>query len=79
MARHCCTGDIVSYCCDEMRRLLSPSGSCSTTGVGLFTKMQNSFGYLTSTGYGGQIWTVAIGETGSFYTAVCLHIASQSW
>lgn len=43
----------------------------SYTGVGLFTKMQNSFGYLTSgTGYNGKIFAVAFGETGSFYTSV---------
>jgi hypothetical protein len=39
--------------------------------VGLFTKMQSSFGYFTTDGgYNGQIFTVVIGETGSFYTAV---------
>ena len=33
--------------------------------------MQNSFGYLTSgTGYNGQIFPLAFGETGSFYTSV---------
>ena len=35
--------------------------------------MQSSFGYFTADGgYNGQIFTVVIGETGSFYTAVRL-------
>ncbi len=45
--------------------------TCSYTGVGLFTKMQNSFGWATAgTGYNGHIFAVAFGETGSFYTSV---------
>ena len=43
----------------------------SYTGVGLFTKMQTSFGSLTTaTGYNGHQFPLAFGETGSFYTAV---------
>ena len=42
----------------------------STTGAGLFYKMQTSFGYFTGAGYNGQQFPVVIGETGSFYTAV---------
>ena len=45
--------------------------ACSYTGVGLFYKMQTSFGSLT-VGYGpsNHIFPLAFGETGSFYTAV---------
>jgi hypothetical protein len=43
----------------------------SYTGVGLFYKMQTSFGHFTAgSGYGGRLWPVVFGETGSFYTAV---------
>lgn len=35
--------------------------------------MYNSFGYLTKAGYGGHVFPVVFGETGSFLTAVsCL-------
>lgn len=44
----------------------------SVTGAGLFYKMQMSFGHLTAPagGFMGHVFPVAIGETGSFYTAV---------
>ena len=44
---------------------------CSYTGVGLFYKMQVSFGTL-SMGYGptNHSFPVVFGETGSFYTSV---------
>ncbi|BDA41281.1 probable endoglucanase E1 [Coccomyxa sp. Obi] len=44
--------------------------SFNYTGVGLFTRMQNSFGHLTAgQGYNGQVFALAFGETGSFYTS----------
>ncbi len=45
--------------------------TCSYTGVGLFYKMQTSFGSLTA-GYGPSkhVFPIVFGETGSFYTAV---------
>ena len=45
--------------------------ACSYTGVGLFYKMQTSFGSLTK-GYGASnhVFPLAFGETGSFYTSV---------
>ena len=51
---------------------------CSYTGVGLFYKMQVSFGTL-SMGYGpnSHMFPVVFGETGSFYTSVrTYHIAT---
>ena len=51
---------------------------CSYTGVGLFYKMQVSFGTL-SMGYGpnSHMFPVVFGETGSFYTSVrTYHIAA---
>ena len=52
---------------------------CSTTAPGLWYKMQKSFGYLTFGGDGFAAsnggfyhFPVAIGETGTFYTAVGL-------
>ncbi len=60
--------------CIECRRVPEPvTCACSYTGVGLFTKMQTSFGSLT-TGYGPSkhIFPLAFGETGSFYTAVSI-------
>ena len=45
----------------------------SFVGQGLWTRMYNSFGYLTKAGYGGHVFPVVFGETGSFLTAVsCL-------
>ena len=44
--------------------------SCSIDGPKLWQKMTQSFGYLTMAGYGGHIFPVIIGETGSFMTSV---------
>lgn len=43
---------------------------CSIEGPELWQKMSRSFGYLTMAGYGGHIFPVIIGETGSFMTSV---------
>lgn len=42
------------------------------SGADLWTKMQNSWGYLGSTGQGylGHIFPVVVGETGSEYLTV---------
>ena len=50
-----------------------PFLSRSFVGQGLWTRMYQSFGYLTRAGYGGHVFPVVFGETGSFLTAVsCL-------
>ena len=56
----------------------------SFTGVGLFYKMQTSFGHFTAgSGFGGRVWPVVFGETGSFYTAVrcpgTLRMRTSGW
>ncbi|KAK9822485.1 hypothetical protein WJX81_001062 [Elliptochloris bilobata] len=38
-------------------------------GQALWTRMFNSFGYLTKAGYGGHVFPIVFGETGSFLTA----------
>ncbi len=45
----------------------------SFTGQALWTRMHNSFGYLTQQGYLGVRFPVVFGETGSFYTSVRHH------
>ena len=42
------------------------------TGAGLWNRMSTSFGYLNKVGYGGHVFPVVIGETGSAYTDVRL-------
>ena len=45
---------------------------CRTSGADLWTKMQNSWGYLGSKGQGylGHVFPVVVGETGSEYLTV---------
>jgi len=51
--------------------LTRPARARSIAGQALWTRMYNSFGYLTQgNGYGGHIFPVVFGETGSFLTAV---------
>ena len=38
---------------------------CSYTGAGLAYRASTSYGYLATQGYGGHIFPVVIGETGS--------------
>ena len=58
----------------------------STTAPGLWYKMQESFGYLTfggpgytATNGGAYHFPIAIGETGSFYTAVGTCRQPSAW
>lgn len=45
--------------------LLRRFHACSYTGSGLAYRASTSWGYLSATGYGGHIFPVVIGETGS--------------
>ena len=42
----------------------------SVAGQSLWTRMYNSFGYLTKAGYNGHVFPIVFGETGTFLTAV---------
>ncbi len=52
---------MVLHCCACAR---------SYTGAGLWNRMSTSFGYLNKFGYGGHVFPVVIGESGSYYTDV---------
>ncbi len=52
------------------RRSPARAHAHSFTGQALWTRMHNSFGYLTQQGYLGVRFPVVFGETGSFYTSV---------
>ena len=55
----------------------SPLLSRSFLGQALWTRMYNSFGYLTKAGYGNHVFPIVFGETGSFLTAVSCLLSSQ--
>ncbi len=52
------------------RRSPARAHAHSFTGQALWTRMHNSFGYLTQQGYLGVRFPIVFGETGSFYTSV---------
>ncbi len=66
-----CLGERQGARCAAAPTLTRPARARSIAGQALWTRMYNSFGYLTQgNGYGGHIFPVVFGETGSFLTAV---------
>ena len=56
-----------------------PARARSIAGQALWSRMYSSFGYLTAgRGYGGHIFPVVFGETGTFLTAVRPSVAAPS-
>lgn len=74
---------VVCHRVSETARVLC----CSYTGSGLAYRASNSWGYLSTVGYGGHIFPVVIGETGSqfinqtdlaFYADLALYLNNEA-